>query len=419
MGSRSLRAVLVTLCVTVTAAYGVLYYAFTVLQPRIVEATGWSAAAITTAFSAGTLVGAVAGIPVGRVIQRFGPRWVMAGASLLGTLALLVVAAAPSYWIFALGWLLVGLSSAGTFYPPAFAALTQWFGSRRVDAITTLTLAGGFASTIFAPLTDALAGWVEWRWTYVILAGAFVLLTFVPSIVVLDLAWETTGARSSGELARPLVPSEGVTARSAEPAAPVEDGRPVRDREVLQSRRFVLLTLAGTLVTMVVFASIVHLVPFLVEHGLSATTAAWALGLGGAGQVAGRAFYPLLARRFGVRARMIGGVLWFAASVALLPLLPAVGWVMILVSVLTGTARGLYTLISATVVSDVWGPERYAALNGVYSAPAGVAGALAPALGAGVASALGGYDALYWVLAGGVLVAGGLAGVALGVREAR
>lgn len=385
---RPLLAVLVTLCVTVTAAYGVLYYAFTVLQPRIVDATGWSAAAITSAFSAGTLAGAVAGIPVGRVIQRFGPRWVMAGASLLGAVSLLVVAAAPSYWIFALGWLLVGLSTAGTFYPPAFAALTHWFGTRRVDAITTLTLAGGFASTIFAPLTDALAGWVEWRWTYVILAGAFVVLTFVPCVVVLDLAWE--------------------------PTAPSKDGRPVRDRDVLRSRRFVLLTLAGTLVSMVVFASIVHLVPFLVEHGLSPTTAAWALGLSGAGQVAGRAFYPMLARRFGVRARMIGGVLWFAASVALLPLLPAVGWVMIFASVLTGTARGLYTLIAATVVSEVWGPERYAALNGVYSAPAGVAGALAPAVGAALATVLGGYDALYWVLAGTVVVAALLAGVALG-----
>lgn len=384
---RPMLAVLVTLCVTVTAAYGVLYYAFTVLQPRIVDATGWSAAAITTAFSAGTLVGAVAGIPVGRIIQRFGPRWVMAGASLLGALSLLVVAAAPSYWIFALGWLLVGLSTAGTFYPPAFAALTHWFGTRRVDAITTLTLAGGFASTIFAPLTDALAGWVEWRWTYVILAGAFLVLTFVPSIVVLDLAWK--------------------------PTAPAEDGRPVRDRDVLRSSRFVLLTLAGTLVSLAVFASIVHLVPFLVEHGLSATTAAWALGLSGAGQVAGRAFYPMLARRFGVRARMLGGVLWFAASIALLPLLPAVGWVMIVVAVLTGTARGLYTLIAATVVSDVWGPERYAALNGVYSAPAGVAGALAPAVGAALATVLGGYDALYWVLAGTVLVAALLAGVAL------
>lgn len=384
--ARQLRAVLVTLCVTVTAAYGVLYYAFTVLQPRIIDATGWSAAAITTAFSAGTLLGAVAGIPVGRVIQRYGPRWVMAGASLLGAVALLVVAAAPSYWIFALGWLLVGLSTAGTFYPPAFAALTHWFGARRVDAITTLTLAGGFASTIFAPLTDALAGWVEWRWTYVILAGAFVVLTFVPSVVVLDLAWEPSAS---------------------------SDGRPVRDRDVLRSRRFVLLTLAGTLVTMAVFASIVHLVPFLVGHGLSPATAAWALGLSGAGQVAGRAFYPLLARRFGVRVRMLGGVLWFAASVALLPLLPAVGWVMIVVAILTGTARGLYTLISATVVSEVWGPARYAALNGVYSAPAGIAGALAPAVGAGVAVVMGGYDGLFWVLGGTAVVGAGLAGVAL------
>ena len=42
---------------------------------------------------------------------------------------------------------------AGVFYPPAFAALTGWYGPDRVRALTALTLAAGFASTIFAPLT--------------------------------------------------------------------------------------------------------------------------------------------------------------------------------------------------------------------------------------------------------------------------
>jgi hypothetical protein len=83
----------------------------------------------------------------------------------------------------ATGWsrtaitLAAGLASAGLYYPPAFAALTAWYGPRRVAALTTLTLAAGFASTIFAPLTSALAGSLGWRGTYLVLAAVLAAVT--------------------------------------------------------------------------------------------------------------------------------------------------------------------------------------------------------------------------------------------------
>ncbi|MGW7104534.1 hypothetical protein ACWGH1_35140 [Streptomyces sp. NPDC054883] len=42
------------------------------------------------------LVSGVAGIPVGRILDRRGPRAVMTTGSLIGVLALLLIAAAPS-----------------------------------------------------------------------------------------------------------------------------------------------------------------------------------------------------------------------------------------------------------------------------------------------------------------------------------
>jgi len=48
--------------VTVIASYGVLYYAFAALSASIVADTGWSAVAVTGAFSFSQLVAAVAGI---------------------------------------------------------------------------------------------------------------------------------------------------------------------------------------------------------------------------------------------------------------------------------------------------------------------------------------------------------------------
>ena len=72
-----LRWVLLTLCVTEITSWGVLYYAFTVLSQQISTDTGWSAPAVTAAFSAGLVTSAVVGIPVGRCLDRVGPRWIM------------------------------------------------------------------------------------------------------------------------------------------------------------------------------------------------------------------------------------------------------------------------------------------------------------------------------------------------------
>ena len=183
------RRALAALCVTEIVSYGVIYYAFPVLATQIAAGTGWSRTAVTLAYSAGNLAGALAGIPAGRLIQRHGPRPVMTAGSVLGALAVAGIAAAPDYGLFAAAWVVAGIATAGLYYPPAFAALTTWYGPRRVAALTTLTLAAGFASTIFAPLTSALAGPLGWRGTYLLLAAVLAAVTVPAHALFLRLPW--------------------------------------------------------------------------------------------------------------------------------------------------------------------------------------------------------------------------------------
>lgn len=370
---------LATLCVTVTVAYGVLYYAFTVLAPVIVADTGWSAPAVTAAFSAGSLLGALAGIVAGRVLQQRGPRVVMTGGSLLGAAGVGLVAVAPTLPAFVAGWLLVGAASAGVFYAPAFAVLTQWYGERRVRAITTLTLVAGFASTVFAPLTAFLGEELGWRGAYLVLA--VVLLVTAPAhLAVLRLPWDAGGGEVDERAARP-------------------------DRAILRSRAFVTLAVAGALTSLASYASLVHLVPLLLDRGLSVQLAAWVLGLSGAGQVAGRLLYPALVRRLSPDPRATLVIVVLSVALLALAAVPGPALLLIVIAVVGGAARGLFTLVGATAVSDHWGSERYAALNGVYHAPMGVAAALAPAFGAAVAAWTGSYAGLFVVL-GGIGLAG-------------
>src|SRR6266699_2974255 len=63
-------AVVAGLCVTETVSWGIIYYGFPVMLRPMEAELGFSRAEITGAFSAGLAVAALAGLPVGRWIDR-------------------------------------------------------------------------------------------------------------------------------------------------------------------------------------------------------------------------------------------------------------------------------------------------------------------------------------------------------------
>lgn len=370
------RRILLALSVTVTASYGVLYYGFPVLVTEISADTGWTVTSLTGAFSLALLVSAGVGVPVGRRLDRHGPRWVMTLGSAVAVPALMMIALAPNLPTFVAGWVLAGGAMGATFYPPAFAAITRWHGAARVRALTLLTLAAGFASTIFAPLTAVLLDQVGWRSTYLLL-GAFLGVVSVPAHWWgLRGDWpEVNSSRHSGDSA------------TADPA------------HTARSLPFVALVAAMAIGTFAALAVVINLVPMLIERGVDTGTAAVILGLGGAGQVAGRMVYPAIARRTSVRTRTVLVLATVALTTALLGVLNTALAVTV-AAVAAGIARGLKTLLLATAVTDRWGIEHYGRLNGVMNAPVTIAVALGPWAGAAMASWLGSYSAAFLVLAG-------------------
>ena len=368
------RAALPALCATQIVSWGIVYYAFPVLNPQITAATGWSAGATAAAFSLGLVVSALAGIRVGRILDRRGPRIVMTVGSVLGAVSLLIVAVAPNVPVFMAGWALAGLAMATTFYQPAFAALTRWWAPDHVRALTVVTLAGGLASTVFAPLTAALADHLSWRHTYLVLAAVLAAVTIPAHALALRAPW-------------PDAPTS--PARAAVDAAKAERGRP-----------FLLLAAAFTLSGFALYAVVVALVPLLLERGYTTSQAAWALGVGGAGQTLGRTLYAALARRTTATARStiliaLGGVTTAAFAAVSSPYA-----LLLAVSVVAGMVRGNLTLLQATAITDRWGATHYGRLSGLLAAPATTAAALAPFAGAALAVPLGGYGPLFCLLAG-------------------
>jgi MFS family permease len=373
-----LRRVLGVLCLTEITSYGVLYYAFPVLATTISAQTGWSTASATAAFTGALIVSGVVGIPAGRWVDRYGPRMVMSAGSLLAVACLMLIAMAQNLvWFFA-AWLLAGIAMAGVFYAPAFTALTRWYGADRVSALTTLTLVAGLASTVFAPLTAQLVHHLGWRATYLVLAAVLAVITVPAHFFGLTLSWS---ASVSGPPQQ-----HGVGGEGEDPAV------------IARSRMFLTLTVAFTLAGFALYAVAINLISLLVGRGMSLSGAALALGLGGVGQVAGRLGYARLSARTSLRTRTVLVLLLGALTTVALGLLPGPAALLVSAAVLAGAARGIFTLLEATAVSDRWGTHHYGRLTGLISAPITFAQAVAPAAGAALAGVMAGYPAVFVVL---------------------
>ncbi|MBZ2199038.1 MFS transporter [Occultella gossypii] len=366
------------LCLTQIVGWGVLYYSFPVALPAITAETGWSATSTLAAFSAALVVAAGAGVAVGRVIDQHGPRWVMTGGSALATGAVLVIAWAPNLGWFVTGWVIAGLAQSMVLYAPAFTAITRWYGPARTRALLTVTLVAGLASTIFAPVTAALLEQLGWRHTYLVLAALLALVTIPAHALGLRAPWPPHRHRSLDPGARP---GQGT-------------------RAIARSRAFVALTVATSLGAFAMFAATIHLIPMLTWRGLSASAAAWALGLSGAGQLAGRLAYAPLAGRTTPVSRAVAILALSGAGVAAVGLLPGPGPALVAAAIGLGVVRGAYTLLQSTAVSDRWGTEGFGALYGILNAPTTLAMALAPWVAGVLKDTTGSYPATFAALAG-------------------
>jgi MFS family permease len=286
------RRVLVALSFTQITSWGVLYYAFPVALADITADTGWSPTAATAAFSAGLVVSAVAGIPVGRWLDNRGPRRVTTAGSLLAVPATVAIAFAPTYAWFVAARLVAGVAMATVLYQSAFAALTRWYGDRRVRALTALTLVAGLSSTVFAPLPNELLEHFDWRQTYLLLAGVLAVVTVPLHALALTPPWTPShSATTLAPAAHRRIPSE------------------------VRTRGFPLPSTALTLTAFGLYAASLTLIPLLTGRGFSSSFAAITFGLLGAGQLMGRIGYAPLTARTPPTGRTLAVVLTSAVTI--------------------------------------------------------------------------------------------------------
>lgn len=366
-----------TLAFTELVSWGILYYAFTALLVPMQAELGWSAAALTGAYSLSMLVSGLAAPFVGRWLDAHGPRGLMTAGSVLGTVLVLAWARVETLPGFYLIWIGIGLASAATLYEPAFTTIAQWFRHGRSRAMLLVTILGGFASTVFLPLTGWLVDRGGWRDALLVLAVILAISTILPHALVL----RSTPKRAplAGPVSTPSVSSPPFGVMLREPI-------------------FLRMSIAFFLQTTTSIAIAVHLIAFLVERGQSATFAAWAAGLIGAAQVAARIFTTMFERRFSIVSLTAMMFAFQVVAIALLVVTDRPAGIIASV-VFLGMGRGAVTLLRPGLVMTFYDVRQFGSINGLQAMIVTIGRSIAPVMTGVAAGLVGGYIPVFWAYA--------------------
>jgi MFS family permease len=383
------RALAVTV-VTLALAYGV-WYAYSVFLVALLNEFGWSRSVLAGAFSVFTLVSGGAGPILGALADRFGPRRLVLAGGVLLAAALWADSLVTRAWHLYLAFGLltaVGVATAGS--TPAVVMVQRHFSARLGLALGIAGSGVGLGIFLVVPLCQALIDAFGWRWAFRAL-GVLAALWILPATYL---------------AIRDALPAPRAVVTSAAPAPAAGDGGHSLAR-ALDTSSFRLIGLAVFLGSICSQTLHVHQAAFLVDHGISAMTAAAVISVVGAASILGKTgggfisdFFPReLVYALGMVGMIVGvGVLWLVA------LAPS-GWMALGYAVLFGVGYSVTAFIVPAVMSDRFRGPRFGSIFGATQ----VASALGSALGAWLAGrifdATGSYAIAFSIAAGAAAVA--------------
>jgi MFS family permease len=369
-----------------------VHFSFGILFKSILLELGSDRSTLALAVTASLLANALGQPAFGALVDRFGPRRViLASMALLAAGTGLVAAADRPWHVILLYGVVAAVGYTGSGILPISVHIARWFPGER--GFVTAVAACGFSlgQLVFAQVAAGLVAAVGWRATYVALAG--ILVTFLAGIAV----W-----------LRDAPPAAAGQPLGASPATAA--GPSLSRRDALATVGFWGLTLGLVGCGFTDFLLTTHLAPFATDLGLSTGVAANALSLWAAANVVGILLAGGIATRLGTRTALVLTYLVRASALFWLPRVRE-EWQLYVFAVLFGATFFTTAPLSSTMVGQLFGPAHHGAIFGAANFFHHTAGALGSWAGGLAFDLTRSYTGIF--LASGVVVLGSATASAL------
>lgn len=364
---------------------------------------GVSHTRVSLIFSLRSILDMFSGPIGGLMVDKLGPRFMVAGGMILGGLGFILLALTRSYLQFLL--VLTFLVSLGFSMPDhgVSASINLWFRRRLGLAISIATSGIAIGGFLLTPLIAWLVLGYGWRWAAAV-SGLIMLAIGLPQALMFrkPRADETT---------REDLPASPRQHRGERPIPPaVTSPSPFSNfdfsvREALRTRTYWLLGVSLGLRLVAQSTLMVHIVPILVSKGISEGIAATLLALVALTRLPISIGSGFISDRWS-RQRTSAIAMIFGVLACITVLLGARGLVVgIPFALLFGSAQAANGITFA-LVGQFFGRRNFGTLRGSVSLVPGLTSAIGPVLAGWSYDQTGSYSITLVALAGAYLLAG-------------
>lgn len=373
---------------------GSTYTAFGLFVLPVSTDLGLSRADMNTALILLNFAGAAVAPVVGRMLDRYPARRIMAVCALLLGTSFAVIALSRSLWLSAAMLTLplaAGVNGAAGITMNVLTA--RWFVAQRGRAMALSVLGMSLSSVVMAPIVGQLIQGFGWR-------GALLTLAVADTVLLLGLALLVRERPAPGEL-------EGGRAAAATPAAAAagpEKPKPVG--ALLRLPQFWLIALGSAVGMAVAQAMTITLAPLALGGGLSMAQATGLISLTGASAMASKLLLAVVADKVDRVTVLVS--LYSLGALLNVALLATQGYVaLIACAVVLGITTGSLAPLVYTLLADRFGAASFGTVRGLSAPFSAVLGAIAVRFAGEVYDRTGEYDVMF----GSFIVAQVLAGV--------
>lgn len=370
----------------------------------MIEELGWSRSVMTGALLARDLVGVAIGPPFGFLVDRYGPRFLMAGSAVVLGISLMLLSQTQEIWQFVLFYGVLGAFGVpGLGYGVVSPTIAKWFIRHRGRATGIATAGLNVGAVAMTPVILFLIGSYGWR-------TAWFWLGFVPWIVVVppSLLWlrrqpEDMGLLPDGASAE--VPQNDDQDRELNQS----DNPPIEEaswtvRQAVRAPSFWLLIASEVVSGMSIGAIIIHRIPYMTDLGFSAVQAGISFGIYNVFAFAAKIGWGFLGDRFPIRLLAVFALLGGAVSILAGVGAPNVWQMYGTFGVLYGLTGGALVVIGPLLWAGHFGRRNQGAIIGVISPFRLVASLGGPMFAALIFDNFGSYDIAFRFCAGYLVI---------------
>ncbi len=329
---------------------------------------GWTRSMLTGALMTRIVLGTGMGPVAGYVIDKFGPRLLMAGGAIMFGLSAILISQTQNIWQFTLFFGVVGaFGFLGLSHIVTTPLISKWFVSNRGKALGITNAASNVGQFVMTPIILYLIAHFGWR-------GAWVVLGFSPWVLVVApvLLWAKRQPEDLG-----LYP-DGVDPELPQSATSEEGGKPLpyeaADVEASWTAKAASRTLPfWLLIGSDLFSSIagngaiVHRIPYMTDRGFSPAQAATTFVIFAVSAFAAKLIIGPIADKHSVRFLSIGMMLVSAAGLVFLIQAKGVWQLYIGFGVIYGFGGGLQNVIPSLMWGKYYGRRFSGTIRGLRS----------------------------------------------------